>query len=89
MPATAGNGKGRMLSPVVRRLAAENNLDLARISGSGGGGRIMREDVLAALAGPFAGQDRGAARRDPPGGRAQAAPDANATRWSRCRGSGW
>ena len=55
-PATAtvgpasGNGKGRMLSPVVRRLAAEHNLDLAQISGSGGGGRIMREDVLAALA---------------------------------------
>jgi pyruvate dehydrogenase E2 component (dihydrolipoamide acetyltransferase) len=48
----AGNGKGRVLSPVVRRLAAENNLDLARISGTGGGGRIMREDVLAALAAP-------------------------------------
>jgi pyruvate dehydrogenase E2 component (dihydrolipoamide acetyltransferase) len=50
--ATAGNGKGRMLSPVVRRLAAENNLDLARISGTGGGGRIMREDVLSAMAAP-------------------------------------
>jgi 2-oxoglutarate dehydrogenase E2 component (dihydrolipoamide succinyltransferase) len=48
-PSAAGNGKGRMLSPVVRRLAAENNLDLARISGTGGGGRVMREDVLAAL----------------------------------------
>src|SRR5690349_442180 len=46
----AGNGKGRMLSPVVRRLAAENQLDLSRISGTGGGGRIMREDVLAAIA---------------------------------------
>jgi len=39
-----------MLSPVVRRLAAEHNLDLARVTGTGGGGRIMREDVLAALA---------------------------------------
>jgi pyruvate dehydrogenase E2 component (dihydrolipoamide acetyltransferase) len=46
----AGNGKGRMLSPVVRRLAAEHQLDLARVSGTGGGGRIMREDVLAAIA---------------------------------------
>jgi 2-oxoglutarate dehydrogenase E2 component (dihydrolipoamide succinyltransferase) len=46
----AGNGKGRMLSPVVRRLAAEHQLDLSRISGTGGGGRIMREDVLAAIA---------------------------------------
>jgi 2-oxoglutarate dehydrogenase E2 component (dihydrolipoamide succinyltransferase) len=39
-----------MLSPVVRKLAAEHQLDLARISGTGGGGRIMREDVLAAIA---------------------------------------
>src|SRR4051812_40682323 len=50
VPANAGNGKGRLLSPVVRRLATDNNLDLARINGTGGGGRIMREDVLAALA---------------------------------------
>jgi 2-oxoglutarate dehydrogenase E2 component (dihydrolipoamide succinyltransferase) len=56
-PATGGNGKGRMLSPVVRRLAAEHNLDLSRISGTGGGGRIMREDVLTALAaGPAVAQ---------------------------------
>jgi pyruvate dehydrogenase E2 component (dihydrolipoamide acetyltransferase) len=48
-PAPTGNGGGRPLSPVVRRLAAENNLDLARIRGSGAGGRIMREDVLAAI----------------------------------------
>ena len=49
-PVSTGNGKGRMLSPVVRRLAADNNLDLASISGTGGGGRVMREDVLAAIA---------------------------------------
>jgi len=41
--------------PIFRRLAAENQLDLSRISGTGGGGRIMREDVLAAIAaGPSA-----------------------------------
>jgi 2-oxoglutarate dehydrogenase E2 component (dihydrolipoamide succinyltransferase) len=53
VPATvarSGNGAaGRVLSPVVRRLAAEHNIDLARLSGSGAGGRIMREDVLAAV----------------------------------------
>lgn len=50
-PAHPGNGGGRLLSPVVRRLAAENNLDLSTISGSGAGGRITREDVLATIAG--------------------------------------
>jgi 2-oxoglutarate dehydrogenase E2 component (dihydrolipoamide succinyltransferase) len=42
-------GNGRMLSPVVRRLAAENDVDLSRVTGTGGGGRIMRDDVVAAL----------------------------------------
>nr|WP_296070742.1 biotin/lipoyl-containing protein [uncultured Actinoplanes sp.] len=47
---TSGNGQKRMLSPVVRRLVAERGLDVATITGTGGGGRIMREDVLAAMA---------------------------------------
>ncbi len=44
-------GHGGPLSPVVRRLVAEHQLDLGTITGSGGGGRIMREDVLAAANG--------------------------------------
>lgn len=44
-----GNGS-RLLSPVVRKLAAEHNIDLSAVAGSGGAGRIMREDVLAAIA---------------------------------------
>lgn len=36
----------RLLSPVVRRLVAEHNLDVERILGTGLGGRITREDVL-------------------------------------------
>jgi 2-oxoglutarate dehydrogenase E2 component (dihydrolipoamide succinyltransferase) len=49
---TAANGSagGTPLSPLVRRLAAENNLDLARIPGTGVGGRIRREDVEKAIA---------------------------------------
>jgi pyruvate dehydrogenase E2 component (dihydrolipoamide acetyltransferase) len=35
-----------LLSPVVRRLVAEHNLDPASIKGSGPGGRITRDDVL-------------------------------------------
>jgi 2-oxoglutarate dehydrogenase E2 component (dihydrolipoamide succinyltransferase) len=34
------------LSPAVRKLVAEHGLDPARISGSGKGGRILKEDVL-------------------------------------------
>ncbi len=41
-----GSGDNRLLSPVVRRLVAENNLDPAQITGTGPGGRITREDVL-------------------------------------------
>jgi 2-oxoglutarate dehydrogenase E2 component (dihydrolipoamide succinyltransferase) len=49
-PAAGGNGAGRMLSPMVRRLAAEHGLDLSAVSGSGAGGRIRREDVQAVIA---------------------------------------
>jgi pyruvate dehydrogenase E2 component (dihydrolipoamide acetyltransferase) len=40
---------GRLLSPVVRRLISENNLDPAAIVGTGPGGRITRNDVLSVL----------------------------------------
>lgn len=36
------------VTPLVRKLAAENNIDLASISGTGVGGRIRKQDVLAA-----------------------------------------
>lgn len=35
-------------SPLARKLAAEQGLDLSRIAGTGPGGRITKEDVLAA-----------------------------------------
>ncbi len=46
--APASDG-GRLLSPVVRRLISENNLDPAAITGTGPGGRITRNDVLSVL----------------------------------------
>jgi pyruvate dehydrogenase E2 component (dihydrolipoamide acetyltransferase) len=39
------------LSPVVRKLVAEHNLDPARIPGTGRDGRITRDDVTAFIAG--------------------------------------
>ena len=33
------------LSPLVRKMARENNIDLAKVTGTGAGGRITKEDV--------------------------------------------
>src|SRR5215469_5179269 len=46
---TAPAGRQR-LSPAVRRLAEEHGLDPTQIAGSGEGGRVTRDDVLAFLA---------------------------------------
>ncbi|MCH8962788.1 MAG: E3 binding domain-containing protein [Bacteroidetes bacterium] len=35
-------------SPVARKLAEERGIDLARLTGSGPGGRITKDDVLGA-----------------------------------------
>ncbi len=38
-------------SPLVRRLAKENNIDLATVSGTGAGGRISKKDILEVIQG--------------------------------------
>jgi pyruvate dehydrogenase E2 component (dihydrolipoamide acetyltransferase) len=43
------DGKRIRSSPLVRRLARENQIDLGTIQGSGVGGRISKKDVLAAI----------------------------------------
>jgi 2-oxoglutarate dehydrogenase E2 component (dihydrolipoamide succinyltransferase) len=40
---------GRLLSPLVRRLAAEHNIDVSSVAGTGVGGRIRREDIENAI----------------------------------------
>ena len=45
------DANGNPLSPAVRRLVAENNLDPTAIAGTGAGGRIKKKDVLAYLDG--------------------------------------
>jgi len=65
--ARAGNGSaqegagrrsgGKRYSPVVMRMAAEHDIDLAQIEGTGRGGRVRKQDVLAFL------EDGGGARR--------------------------
>jgi len=48
-PAPA-SGERVFASPLARRLAEQNGLDLARISGSGPHGRIIKHDIEAAMA---------------------------------------
>jgi len=42
---------GRFYSPVVRNMAAVHGIDLARVVGSGAGGRVTRKDVETFMAG--------------------------------------
>jgi pyruvate dehydrogenase E2 component (dihydrolipoamide acetyltransferase) len=39
----------QILSPLVRRLASEHDIDLSRVRGTGTGGRITKNDVMAAV----------------------------------------
>ena len=41
-------------SPLVRKMARENNIDLAKVSGTGAGGRVTKEDVESYLSKPAA-----------------------------------
>jgi pyruvate dehydrogenase E2 component (dihydrolipoamide acetyltransferase) len=45
---TTGGDGGGYVTPLVRKMATEHGVDLASISGSGVGGRIRKQDVLAA-----------------------------------------
>ena len=46
-PVVAANDDA-YVTPIVRKFAAENNVDLSKVRGTGIGGRIRKEDVLAA-----------------------------------------
>jgi pyruvate dehydrogenase E2 component (dihydrolipoamide acetyltransferase) len=52
--APAGDGGGAYVTPLVRRLAADRGVDLGSLSGTGVGGRIRKQDVLAAAEKPAA-----------------------------------
>jgi 2-oxoglutarate dehydrogenase E2 component (dihydrolipoamide succinyltransferase) len=65
-------GSGALLSPVVRRLAAEHGIDPTRIEGSGSGGRVTRRDVEAFIE---RGEARPAAAEEPKAAPAPAAAE--------------
>jgi 2-oxoglutarate dehydrogenase E2 component (dihydrolipoamide succinyltransferase) len=66
--APAAPGSSVVLSPVVRKLIAENGLDVSRIQGTGPGGRITRDDAMAAIG------RQGAAPAAPPATTTSSAP---------------
>ena len=45
-PARSGDRR-TFVSPVVRRIAAENGIDPAQVPGTGAGGRVTKKDILA------------------------------------------
>jgi 2-oxoglutarate dehydrogenase E2 component (dihydrolipoamide succinyltransferase) len=48
-PAASADATGKTyVTPLVRKIAAQNGVDLATVTGTGVGGRIRKEDVLAA-----------------------------------------
>jgi pyruvate/2-oxoglutarate dehydrogenase complex dihydrolipoamide acyltransferase (E2) component len=66
----AGTGPARApgakrFSPVVSRIAAEHGIDLSTIAGTGRGGRVRKQDVLALVNGTGNGSANGAVA-DPP-----------------------
>jgi 2-oxoglutarate dehydrogenase E2 component (dihydrolipoamide succinyltransferase) len=71
------------LSPLVRRMAREHNIDLSRVNGTGAGGRITKQDIEAYLSQPTAQPTAPAARpaapaSPPPVSRPAPAPTAPA-----------
>ncbi|MFT3661932.1 MAG: 2-oxoglutarate dehydrogenase, E2 component, dihydrolipoamide succinyltransferase [Gordonia sp. (in: high G+C Gram-positive bacteria)] len=51
------------VTPLVRKLAAENDIDLAAVTGTGVGGRIRKQDVLAAAEAKKAAAEQAAAEQ--------------------------
>ncbi len=50
-PSRHNGGDKIRSSPLVRRIARENHIDLAQVSGTGAGGRVSKRDILAAAEG--------------------------------------
>ena len=60
---SSGSDNGRtFVSPVVARIASEHGVDVARVQGTGNGGRVTKKDILAFVEG--GGQSAPAASSD-------------------------
>jgi pyruvate dehydrogenase E2 component (dihydrolipoyllysine-residue acetyltransferase) len=68
-PVVHPEGEKIRSSPLVRRIARENNVDLARVPGTGQGGRISKKDILTFVSQSHAaasGAETSAAPTSPP-----------------------
>lgn len=65
-------------SPLVRKLARENNVNLSQVSGTGTGGRVTKQDVMAFLEKPSAAASSPAAGSSAPAPRSTPPPPAPA-----------
>jgi 2-oxoglutarate dehydrogenase E2 component (dihydrolipoamide succinyltransferase) len=50
-PVSASEGERLRSSPLVRKIAKDNNVDLAQVSGTGASGRITKQDIVGHLEG--------------------------------------
>ena len=87
--APAAGNDNRLLSPVVRRLVNEHNLNVDSIAGTGPGGRITREDVLDHIDKIANGSAPAAATAAPPGSGHRPPPPGPASHLFRRYQSGW
>src|SRR5277367_1714415 len=49
--ASASSGEKVRSSPLVRKIARENNIDVSQVPGTGAGGRVSKSDILSAVQG--------------------------------------
>src|SRR5580700_7132579 len=57
----ASSGEKVRSSPLVRKIARENNIDVSQVPGTGAGGRVSKSDILSAVQGGGAPASSGAA----------------------------
>jgi pyruvate dehydrogenase E2 component (dihydrolipoamide acetyltransferase) len=77
-PSDGGGDGAAYVTPLVRKLAAEEGVDLSTIKGSGIGGRIRKQDVLDAARAAGGGQGEAAQAAEEPAASTDSEPSAPA-----------
>jgi pyruvate dehydrogenase E2 component (dihydrolipoamide acetyltransferase) len=75
----ASSGEKVRSSPLVRKIARENNIDVSQVPGTGAGGRVSKSDILSAVQGggaPAAASSSPAPASAPPPARPAGVPPA-------------